>query len=33
VRGVLASAARFYLEPADDEDVDAEAAVRQIVTR
>jgi len=33
VRGGLASAARFYLEPADDEDLDAEAAVRQIVLR
>jgi hypothetical protein len=33
VRQDLACAARFYLEPADDEDVDAEAAVRQIVTR
>ena len=33
VRGGVASAARFYLEPVDDEDVDADAAVRQIVTQ
>jgi hypothetical protein len=33
VRGDVASAARFYLEPADDEGVDADAAVRQIVTQ
>jgi len=33
VRGDVASAARFYLEPVDDEDVDADAAVRQIVTQ
>src|SRR4051794_36500741 len=33
VRGGLASAARFYLEPVDDEDVDANAALRRIVGR
>jgi ketosteroid isomerase-like protein len=33
VRGGLASAARFYLEPVDDDGVDANAAVRRIVSR
>jgi ketosteroid isomerase-like protein len=33
VRGSLASAARFYLEPVDDDHVDAEGAVRQLVSR
>ena len=33
VRGDVASAARFYLEPVDDEDVDADAAVRRIVSQ
>jgi ketosteroid isomerase-like protein len=33
VLGGLASAARFYVEPVDDSDLDPDAAVRRIVTR